>query len=71
MSLYGEPLKIVFERDKIFVSRFWKSFHEAMGTEVCLSTTYHPQTDGQTKRTNQMSKDMLRICILNFGEGWE
>ena len=71
VRLHGVPLNIVSDRDKIFVSRFWESFQEAMGTELRLSTAYQPQTDGQTERTNQMLEDMLRMCIIDFGGGWE
>lgn len=65
------PLDIMSDKDKIFVSRFWESFPEAMGIELQLSTAYHPQTDGQTERTNQMLEDMLCKCVLDFGGGWE
>jgi len=71
VRLHGVPLDIVSDRDKVFVSHFWESFQEAMGTELRLSSAYHPQTDGQTERTNQMLEDMLRMCVLNFGGGWE
>ena len=71
VKLHGVPINIVSDRDKIFVAHFWQSFQEAMGTELRLSTAYHPQTDGQTERVNQMLKDMLRMCILDFGGGWE
>ncbi|MDF3573288.1 hypothetical protein, partial [Enterobacter cloacae] len=36
-----------------------------------MSTTAHPQTDGQTERVNQVLEDMLRACVLDFGESWE
>jgi ''chromo'' (CHRromatin Organisation MOdifier) domain. len=42
-----------------------------MGTELHLSTAYHPQTDGQTERVNQILEDMLRACILDFEGSWE
>ncbi|GJX74443.1 putative reverse transcriptase domain-containing protein [Tanacetum coccineum] len=42
-----------------------------MGTRLDMSTAYHPQTDGQSKRTIQTLEDMLRICVIDFGNGWE
>nr|GEV72798.1 transposon Ty3-G Gag-Pol polyprotein [Tanacetum cinerariifolium] len=48
------------DRDSHFTSRFWKSLQKAMGTNLDMSTAYHPQTDGQSKRTIQTLKDMLR-----------
>nr|GEW05061.1 putative reverse transcriptase domain-containing protein [Tanacetum cinerariifolium] len=46
----------------------WKSLHKALGTRLDMSTTYHPQTDGQSDRTIQMLEDMLRACVLDFGK---
>nr|GFC74017.1 putative reverse transcriptase domain-containing protein [Tanacetum cinerariifolium] len=42
----------------------------ALGTRLDMSTAYHPETDGQSKRTIQTLKDMLRACAINFGKGW-
>ncbi|GKA53307.1 putative reverse transcriptase domain-containing protein [Tanacetum coccineum] len=41
------------------------------GTQLDMSTTYHPQTDGQSERTIQTLKDMLRACVIDFGKGWD
>nr|GEV42088.1 putative reverse transcriptase domain-containing protein [Tanacetum cinerariifolium] len=43
------------------------SMQEALGTRLDMSTAYHPQTDGQSERTIQTLKDMLRACVLDFG----
>ena len=49
------------------MSHFWKSIQVAMGTMLKFSMTFHPQTDGQMeKKTNQMLKDMLQACVLDF-----
>ena len=63
-------MSIVSDRDPRFVSRFWQKFQETLGTQLNLSTTYHPQTDGQSERTIQTLEDMLRTCILDFGGSW-
>jgi hypothetical protein len=64
VCLHGVPKKIVSDRGSQFTSRFWRSFHENMSMELNFSTAYHPQTDGQTERTNQVLEDMLRACAL-------
>ena len=71
VRLHGIPKTIVSDRDTIFTSRFWKSFQEAMGSELCLSTAYHPQSDGQTEVVNKVLEDLLRACTLDFGGNWE
>ncbi|GJS47459.1 putative reverse transcriptase domain-containing protein [Tanacetum coccineum] len=43
----------------------------ALGTQLDMSTTYHPETDGQSKRTIQTLEDMFRACVIDFGKGWE
>ncbi|KAI3796222.1 hypothetical protein L1987_38888 [Smallanthus sonchifolius] len=71
VSRHGVPLSIVSDRDTRFTSRFWKRFHESMGTRLNISTAYHPQTDGQSERIIQTLEDMLRACIIDFGGSWD
>ena len=54
-----------------FTSHFWKKLQEELGTRLNFSTAYHPQTDGQTERLNQILADMLRACVLDFGKTWD
>ncbi|KAI3777919.1 hypothetical protein L1987_47722 [Smallanthus sonchifolius] len=71
VARHGMPLSIVSDRDTRFTSRFWRQFHEGMGTRLNISTAYHPQTDGQSERTIQTLEDMLRACIIDFGGSWD
>ncbi|GJU34348.1 putative reverse transcriptase domain-containing protein [Tanacetum coccineum] len=63
-------LKEVVTRQRIHVPKFWRSLQKALGTSLDMSTVYHPQTDGQSKRTIQNLEDMLRACVIDFGNGW-
>nr|GEV78535.1 putative reverse transcriptase domain-containing protein [Tanacetum cinerariifolium] len=49
----------------------WKSLPNALGTQLDMSTAYHPEIDGQSERTIQTLEDMLRACAIDFGRGWE
>ncbi|GKB36418.1 putative reverse transcriptase domain-containing protein [Tanacetum coccineum] len=50
---------------------FWRSLQKALGTDVNMSTTYHPEMDGQSERTIQTLEDMLRACVIDFGYSWD
>ncbi|GKE97538.1 putative reverse transcriptase domain-containing protein [Tanacetum coccineum] len=67
VARHGVPVSIVSDRDSRFTSRFWQRFQEDLDTRVHFSTTYHPQTDGQSERTIQTLKDMLWACAIDFG----
>jgi hypothetical protein len=71
IRLHGVLISIISDRDPRFTSRLWPSLQQAMGTKLNLSTTFHPQTDGQSKRTIQTLEDLLRSCVLEFGGNWE
>ena len=60
--LHGIPKMIISDRDLKFTGSLWKSLFEGLNTKLNFSTTYHPQTDGQTERVNQVLEYMLRIC---------
>ena len=64
-------ISIISNRDPRFTTHFWKSFQKAMGTQLTMSTTFHPQKDGQSERTIQILEDMLRACVLNLRGSWE
>ncbi|GJV32286.1 reverse transcriptase domain-containing protein [Tanacetum coccineum] len=53
------------------ITRFWKSLQSALGTQLDMSTAYHPESDRQSERTIQTLEDMLRACVIDFGKGWE
>ncbi|GJZ73104.1 putative reverse transcriptase domain-containing protein [Tanacetum coccineum] len=67
---HGIPASIICDRDGRFTSNFWRSFQKALGTDISMSTAYHPETDGQSERTIQTLEDMLRACVIDFGKGW-
>ncbi|GJY00858.1 reverse transcriptase domain-containing protein [Tanacetum coccineum] len=71
VSRHGVPISIISDHDSHFTSRFWQSLQSALGTQLDMSTAYHPETDGQSERTIQTLKDMLRACVIDFGKGWE
>jgi hypothetical protein len=65
ICLHKIPKKIISNRDSRFTSRFWTSLQLTLGTRLKLSTTYHPEIDGKTKRVNQVMEDMLRMYVMD------
>ncbi|GJR45975.1 putative reverse transcriptase domain-containing protein [Tanacetum coccineum] len=70
VTRHGIPVSIIYDRDPRFASNFWRSLQKALGTSLDMSTAYHLQTDGQSERTIQTLEDMLRACVIDFGNGW-
>jgi hypothetical protein len=71
VCLHGVAKKIVSDRRTHFTSMFWERLHETLDTQLCFSSAYHPQIDGQTERVNQILEEMLRACALQYGRSWD
>ncbi|WVZ97299.1 hypothetical protein U9M48_042847 [Paspalum notatum var. saurae] len=67
VCLHGVPKRIISDRGSQFTSRFCEQLHDSFDSKLRFSTAYHPQTDGQTERTNQIIEDMLRACAIQYG----
>ena len=70
LRLHGVPEEIISDRGSQFVSHFWKRFLELLNIKRCLSTAYHPQSDGQTERTNQTLEQYLRCFVSYHQDDW-
>ena len=67
---HGFPMSIVSDRGSKFTSRVWLALNKALGTQLKLSTAYHPQTDGQTERVNQVLEHYLRVFVSYKQDNW-
>lgn len=67
---HGTPSDIVSDRDKLFLSHFWQTTMELLNVRTKLSTSFHPQTDGQTERTNQTLEQYLRAFVNYKQTNW-
>jgi len=70
LSLHGIHKTIISDRGAQFIARFWEHFHTSLGTRLIRSSAYHPRTDFQTERINQILEDMLRACALSYTQKW-
>ena len=71
VRLHGVPDALVSDRDSKFTSKFWRSLWKLLGTSLNMSTAYHPQSDGQTERTNRTLEEMLRAYVDSRQSNWE
>jgi len=69
-KLHGFPDTITSDRDPVFVSHFWKEFMSLQGIQVQLSTTYHPQTDGQSEVVNRCLETYLKCMCSDSPAQW-
>ncbi|GJS27511.1 putative reverse transcriptase domain-containing protein [Tanacetum coccineum] len=63
-----DAIWIISDQDNKFTSHFWQSLNKALGTQLDMSTAYHPQMNGQSERTIQTLEDMLCACVIDFGK---
>jgi hypothetical protein len=66
----GLPLEIVSDCDKLFLSRFWRTLHRLTGIKLKMSSSYHPQTDGASERTNKTVIQCIRFAVERDQKGW-
>ena len=71
VRLHGMPTTIISDRDAKFLSHFWRSLWNKLGTKLLFSTTCHPQTDGQTEVVNRTLCTMLRAVFKTNLKMWE
>ena len=67
---FGTPDKIISDRGVVFTSNFWKELSYALAINLKFSSAYHPQTDGQTERTNQTLEQYLQCYVNSAQDNW-
>jgi transposase InsO family protein len=62
---------IISDRGSQFIAHFWEQLHDSLGTHLIHSSAYHPQTNGQIERVNQILEYMLRACVMEYQGSWD
>jgi hypothetical protein len=70
IRLHGLPRSIVSDRDTKFIGHFWRTLWKKLGTNLLFSSSYHPQTDGQTEVVNKSIGDLLRSLVIEQHNSW-
>lgn len=70
IRLHGIPASIVSDQDKVFISTFWRTLFQFQGTKLCMSSSYHLQSDGQTEVVNQILEQYLRCFTGDLPRKW-
>jgi hypothetical protein len=70
-QLHGILKTIMSDRDPKFTLKFWRGLFKGLETSLNFSTTYHPESDGQKERVNQVIEDMLRMYVMDKPYRWE
>ncbi|CAI7889202.1 unnamed protein product [Closterium sp. NIES-53] len=71
ITIHGIPATLISDRDPKFTSKFWKELMGLLGTKLAMSSPYHPQTDGQTERLNQVVEQLLRKACKDDVSHWD
>jgi hypothetical protein len=66
LCLHRVPKMIISDGESQFIAHFWEQLHASLGTHLIHSSAYHPQTDSQTEQVNQILKDILRACVMEY-----
>lgn len=69
-KLHGLPHVMISDRDKVFTSNVWQELFKLLGTDLRMSSAYHPQTDSQTERVNQCLETYLRCFVHSCPTKW-
>jgi transposase InsO family protein len=71
VQYHGEPERVISDRGTQFSGKFFQEYVRILGTQSRMSTSYHPQSDGQTERMNRVVEDMLRSFVSNTPDDWD
>lgn len=69
VKIHGVPRNLVFDRDPLFISKFWQELFKASGTHLRMNSAYHPQSDGQTEVLNRIVEQYLRASSTDDRTG--